>query len=145
MVWPSSQYLYHLFPFEWPWLLEKCILICCINLPFCKHLEENLNWKLLARQSTNSSSYIVHKVLNERFPEHRMRRGSLITWLPMLPDLMPFDSFLGAYVRRDKNRSSGQVANIDELKELDITAVKTKAPEVMHAQLKSVMPRRNAY
>lgn len=63
----------------------------------------------------------------------------------MLPDLMPFDSFLGAYVRRDMNRSSGQVANIDELKELDITAVKTKAPEVMHAQLKSVMPRRNAY
>jgi hypothetical protein len=57
-----------------------------------------------------------------------------ITWLPLLPNLMPFDSFLGAYVKRDMNMSSEQVANIDELKGWDTAAMTTKAPEVMHAQ-----------
>jgi hypothetical protein len=37
----------------------------------------------------------------------------------------PFDSFLGAYIKRDMNRSSEQVENIDELKDWDIAAVKS--------------------
>jgi hypothetical protein len=51
--------------------------------------------------------------------------GTGIAWLPTLPDLMPFDPFMGAYVKRDKNMSSEQVANIDELKEWDTLAVKS--------------------
>jgi hypothetical protein len=45
---------------------------------------------------------------------------------------MPFDSFLGAYVKRDMNRSSGQMAKTDELKQYVTMAEKMKASE-MHA------------